>query len=228
MEGNMSNETGTLCHISPDGVMTPDIYYRANGEHMGNVAQDLFINDGKIYIITQNGSRNGGVGMFVVADAKTMEKVVAYEADEFTPALSWPTHIAVTGGYAFIRDNNGVYSFILPQKRFSLSKVQKELLKTGWPLPEIMVFAAAGKSLHVLEPGRTDIVHTITMDANISGLRKSADGKLWVSVVSNPAVMMKIDPADYSILKSKIGKIIKSEHAGCRAGFAAFGDNVYL
>lgn len=229
MEGNMSNETGTLCHISPDGVMTPDIYYRANGEHMGNVAQDLFINDGKIYIITQNGSRNGGVGMFVVADAKTMEKVVAYEADEFTPALSWPTHIAVTGGYAFIRDNNGVYSFNLATKTIQFIEGTKGVIKNRMAVAGNKVFAAAGKSLHVLEPGRTDIVHTLTMDANISGLRKSADGKLWVSVVSNPAVMMKIDPADYSILKSnELGSYKIGAGWGAVPAFAAFGDNVYF
>ena len=67
------------------------------------------------------------------------------------------------------------------------------------------------------------------MDANISGLRKSADGKLWVSVVSNPAVMMKIDPADYSILKSnELGSYKIGAGWGAVPAFAAFGDNVYF
>lgn len=229
MEGNMTDETGTLCHISPDGVMTPNIYYRANGEHMGNVAQDLFINDGKIYIITQNGSKNGGVGMLVVADAKTMEKIATYEASDFTPSLSWPTHIAVTGGYAFIRDNKGVYSFNLTTKAFQFIEGTAGVIKNRMAVVGNKVFAAAGKSLHVLEPGRTDIVRTLTMDANISGLRKSADGKLWVSVVSNPALIMKIDPSDYSILKSnELGSYKIGAGYGAVPAFAAFGDNVYF
>lgn len=229
MEGNMTDETGTLCHISPSGVMTPNIYYRANGEHMGNVAQDLFINDGKIYIITQNGSKNGGVGMLVVADAKTMEKIATYEASDFTPSLSWPTHIAVTGGYAFIRDNKGVYSFNLTTKAFQFIEGTAGVIKNRMAVVGNKVFAAAGKSLHVLEPGRTDIVRTLTMDANISGLRKSADGKLWVSVVSNPALIMKIDPSDYSILKSnELGSYKIGAGYGAVPAFAAFGDNVYF
>lgn len=229
MEGNMSDETGTLCHISPSGVMTPNIYYRANGEYMGNTAQDLFINDRKIYIITQNGSKNGGVGMLVVADAKTMEKMAAYEAGDFTPSLSWPTHIAVTGGYAFIRDNSGVYSFNLTTKTLQFIEGTRGVIKNRMAVIGNKVFAAAGKSLHVLEPGRTDIVHTLTMDANISGLRKSADGKLWVSVVSDPAVIMKIDPADYSMLKSnELGSYKIGAGWGAVPAFAAFGDDVYF
>ena len=49
---------------------------RANGGlEIGNVVQDMFMANGKIYLLTQNGDRMGGAGRFVVCDARTLSLI---------------------------------------------------------------------------------------------------------------------------------------------------------
>lgn len=40
---------------------------------IGNVVQDMYMANEKIYIIAQNGSSQGGAGRFVVCDAHTFK-----------------------------------------------------------------------------------------------------------------------------------------------------------
>ena len=52
-EGNMTTENGSLIYITPAGDIINKVYYNANGTELGNTSQDLFINNGKMYIISQ-------------------------------------------------------------------------------------------------------------------------------------------------------------------------------
>lgn len=104
-EGNMSNETGTLTFIDSKGIAVDSAYYRVNQTLLGNVCQDLFISDNRIYILSQNGAKNGGEGLLTIADADNLEKVRVYN----NTTLSWPTNLAVVGENLYIRDNKGVY-----------------------------------------------------------------------------------------------------------------------
>lgn len=56
-EGNMTTENGSLIFISPKGVATDSVYFKVNGTELGNVTQDLYIKDNKMYIISQNGKK---------------------------------------------------------------------------------------------------------------------------------------------------------------------------
>ena len=62
-EGNMSNETGTLTFVDSKGTAMDSAYYRVNQTLLGNVCQDLFISDSKIYVLSQNGAKNGWRGI---------------------------------------------------------------------------------------------------------------------------------------------------------------------
>ena len=106
-EGNMGNETGTLTYIDSEGVLIDSVYYRVNGTLLGNVCQDLFIADNKIYIISQNGARNGGEGLLTIARADNLEKEKVY--NDASETLSWPTSVAVVGQDIYLRDNKGIY-----------------------------------------------------------------------------------------------------------------------
>ena len=72
---------------------------------LGNVCQDLFISDNKMYILSQNGAKNGGEGLLTIANATSLEKEKVYD----NTTLSWPSNLAVVGENLYIRDNNGVY-----------------------------------------------------------------------------------------------------------------------
>ena len=74
MRGNMGNETGTLTFVDSKGIAVDSAYYRVNQTLLGNVCQDLFISDNKMYILSQNGAKNGGEGLLTIANATSLEK----------------------------------------------------------------------------------------------------------------------------------------------------------
>lgn len=110
-EGNMTTENGSLTYITPEGYVIEDAYKLINGSELGNVCQDMYIHNGKIYIISQNGDQNPvgtefeNDGMLVIADAKTLKKIDSYKKEELS-GLTWPSHIAVLDEeHVYIRDN---------------------------------------------------------------------------------------------------------------------------
>lgn len=209
-EGNMSSEQGSLIFISPDGTLTDSLYWRVNGSFLGNVTQDLYIANHKSYIISQNG---GGDGMLVVANAATLHKEAAYSKEQLGD-LSWPTHIAVIGDKAYIRDNNGVHLFNLSSKTTHFIEGSMGADKNRMAVVADKLFVPAGKSIYVIQ--HDTIAHTITMPADISGIIKSSDNHLWVACTNTPAQISKVSADDYSILQTN-----ELENAQVGAGWAA-------
>ena len=86
-QGATRLENGSVTWIAPDGTVEEDIYGKVNGSAVGNTSQDLWLNGGKIYILSDNdelpdlGSGVGGDGSLVIVDAVTFrrEKVFRYE-----------------------------------------------------------------------------------------------------------------------------------------------------
>lgn len=116
-EGNMTTENGSLTYITPEGYVIYDAYKIVNGTELGNVAQDMFFYNDKIYVITQNGDENAegnkfeNDGMLIVMNAKTLKKEISIAKSELT-GLDWPSHIAVIDDqHIYIRDNKGIYHF---------------------------------------------------------------------------------------------------------------------
>ncbi len=232
-EGNMTTENGSLIYISPDGQLYDRVYSSANGTELGNVTQDLFINNDKMYIISQNGRKNPmgtgfeNDGMLVVTNVGTMKKEASY-SDEISD-LSWPTHVAVLNDEnIFIRDNNGVHLFNSITKELSLIAETKGANKNRMAVVGSKVFVPAGKKIIVLEGNKKEISHTIEMDASISGIVKSKDGHLWVSTTGTPHKISKINSQTYSIIKANDiteGKV--SSGAAATPGITAKGDTLY-
>ena len=52
----MSSDNGSVIYITANGRLINYAYWRMNGSELGNVGQDMFIADGKAYIISQNSS----------------------------------------------------------------------------------------------------------------------------------------------------------------------------
>ena len=110
-EGNMTTENGSLIYITPEGFVIDNAYKLVNGTELGNVAQDMSIRDGKIYVISQNGDENAvgdkfeNDGMLVIMNAKTLKKEKSFSKEELT-GLTWPSHVAALDAqHVYIRDN---------------------------------------------------------------------------------------------------------------------------
>lgn len=223
-EGNMTDETGTLVYINPKGELRDSVYYRVNGTLLGNVCQDLFIADGKIYILSQNGAKNGGEGKLVIADAKTLEKEKVYNNE--LSGLSSPSHLAVIGNDIYIRDSNGVHILNTSTNELTNIDNSKGGAKNRMIVIGDKVFAMNGKNINVLQ--NKAIVETIAVTGSLSGLAKAYDGNLWASCTS-PNQIMKINPSDYSIIETHdLDNGISNGSWGAAPAFSAKEDTLYF
>lgn len=225
-EGNMTSENGFLSFISPNGVITDSIYYKVNKQPIGNVPQDMFIANGKVYIISQNGDRMGG-NYLTVANSETMVKEAAYTS-EFGNKLSWPTHVAVVGSdNVYIRDNKGVYLFNTTSKSLTFVEGSAGALKNRMAVCGSKVFVPAGRAIYVIRDGA--IASTISLPGNVSGVVKSADGNLWVACTTTPAQILKISANDYrTIASNTLGDAKVGAGWGATPGISAKGDTIYF
>ncbi|BAV07412.1 protein of unknown function [Filimonas lacunae] len=233
-EGNMTTENGSLTFISPNGVVTDSVYFKVNGTELGNVAQDLFISNNKMYIISQNGKTNAvgnsfsNDGMLIVANAETLKKEAAYN-DELT-ALKWPTHVAVLNAEnVILRDNNGLYRFNSTAKTLTFIKGSKSAAKMTMAVSNNKIFAAAGTKVYVVEADKDTLTYALDMKATVSGVVRASDGNIWVSTTTAPAKISKINYRDYSLIKANeiaIGSL--SAGFGATPGITAKGDTLYF
>lgn len=233
-EGNMTSENGSLVFISATGKVTDSAYFKANGTDLGNVAQDLFIHNNKVYIISQNGKKNAmgqpvtNDGLLVVANAETLKKEAAY--DEELASLSWPTHVAVLNAEnVIIRDNDGLYRFNTVTKALTFIKGSRSASKLTMAVSNNKVFAAAGSKVYVVEANKDTLSYGWDLKANVSGVVKASDGNIWVSTTGSPSKISKINYRDYSLIKSNditTGSV--SAGWGATPGITAKGDTLYF
>lgn len=221
-EGNMTSENGSLIFISPEGTVTDSAYWRVNNSFLGNSTQDLCIAGDKIYILSQNG---GGDGTLVVANAETLKKSAGYSSE--LSSLSRATHVAVVGDNAYIRDNNGIQLFNLKSKTLAPVEGTQGAAKNRMAVVGEKVFVPAGKKVFVIKGN--ELIHTISMDGNVSGVIKTADNNLYVSCTTSPARINKISASDYAVLQSnEITEAQVGAGYGSTPGISAKGDTIYF
>ncbi len=237
-EGSMTTENGSLIYIDPKGNLKDNIYRAANGSSLGNVAQDMYIYDGEMYIISQNGTINpeGSVfkndGMLVVADASTMKRRASYE-QELSSVLDWPTHIAVLDKEnVFIRDNKGVYLFNRTNNELKFIEGTQRAAKRPMTVADGKVFVEGPSKIYVLQKGSTTVLKTIDMP-KLSGIVKAPDGHIYVSTSGNPSSIIKMNARTYETIQKN--DITEFSVAGTFAAAATFtvkpdsvgGDKIY-
>ena len=247
---------GSLIYISPEGDITPNVYYKVNGEYLGDVCQDLYIKNNKMYIVSQNGG-NGG-GFLTICNAETLKKErsfhdpfilgidTSYYEDEGkmvqvidTTFSYWPTHIAILGDDdIYIRDNrNGIFlmhpSTVANDHRATLIKGTQGARKNTMAVAEGKLFASRRNTVIVIERGKNEVAHTIAFGKKqISGLIKATDGNLWAS--DEGGIIYKIDPKSYEILAqnqlegeaASLLRIRASQPAA--PNITAKGDTIYI
>lgn len=232
-EGNMTTENGSLIYIDGKGVIGDYIYQAMNGSALGNATQDLFIHNNKMYIISQNGTKNAvgtlfkNDGMLVVANSKTLKKEAAFN-DELQE-LSWPTHIAVLDEeHIYIRDNNGVHCFNSASKNLTLIEGTAGAAKNRMAVAGNKVFFIQNNKLSVIEKGQNKVSKSIDMGASITGIIRSADGNLFVATNGNPGKISKINSSNYEVIKSnEVTEGSLSAGMGATPSITAIGNLLY-
>lgn len=188
-EGNFGNETGTLTYIDASKQFVLDsAYIRVNGTKLGNVCQDMTFANGKVYILSQNGPRNGGEGLLTIADAKTLEKHKVI--NDATLAKDQPTHIAVVHSRIYLRGNSGIYRGT-EEGSFKLipgtEKANKLRMVT---IGELVIATTSTNKLLVIQD--EEVKQTFTLpEGSPSGLALAPDGQLWLSY-SKPNTLAKV------------------------------------
>ena len=226
-EGNMSNENGRLAFISPKGIVTDSAYFKANASYLGNSTEDLFIANNKMYIISQNGNALGGDGMLIVANAETLKREAAYNEELKEMAKTWPTHVAVVGNQAYIRDNNGVNLFNTDTKELKFIEGTERAAKNRMAVVGSKVYAIVGNDIVEMENGT--VSNTIKIGSKISGILKTDDNNLWVSCDVKPAQICKVSTKDHNIMqKNEISEGGVSAGWGATPGISAKGDTLYF
>lgn len=202
-EGNMTTEYGSLIFISPQGDIVDSVYTKENnGSFLGNVCQDLFISNKKMYILSQNG---GADGMLVVVNSETLRKENSFRKIDMVTKdgqrLNWPTHLVVKGDYAYIRDQKGIYRLNLATKELEYIKGSQGVWQSRMVLIGDKLFAYKRHELIVIE--ELNIVKTISgFSGEINGIIRTEDDNILVSCTSNPSEIVKINSASYSVMKT--------------------------
>ena len=241
-EGNFGNETGSLTYIHPSKKLVIDqAYFHINGTKLGNVCQDLAFGNDKVYIISQNGPRNGGEGLLTIAEAGSLKKVKVY--NDATLAQKWPTHIAVIRDHIYLRADykatptspKGCIYRGTEDGGFTLIPETEGVMKMRMAQIGERLFALTSDSKVLMIQG-TQVVRELDLSpAKPSGIAVSHDGKLWVSTTS-PNAILKVDPTpdnfvalDTHILDKSISATgPESWQHTTSSAFFAHGDKLYF
>lgn len=84
--GSRPNENGSLTYIAPDGTVEENVYKSVNGTELGNDARDLYMCNGKLYILCNDQLHYEGIpagdGVLIIADAVTLKKEKVFTRDQ--------------------------------------------------------------------------------------------------------------------------------------------------
>ena len=222
---------GSLIFISPEGELVEMAFQKENnGAWLGSVPQDVFIANNKMYIVSQNGGNEGG--FLTIVNAETLKLETAF-GDELKSQVSWPTHVAVLGDdNIYLRDNGGIKLFHPSTGEATLIEGTKGARKNTMAVVGGKVFASQNKNLLVIESGKDKVSATVEFDGNISGVVKSSDNNVWVSVSTGK--IAKVSAKDYSIIKENDLSADKDATKTLSASFSAApsitakGDTLYM
>lgn len=84
-QGARAIGNSSITYLAPDGTVEEGVYRKVNGTALGNEVQDMWMYNGKLYILSDgmyapNGEE--GDGVLVVADAVTLKREKAYKLDD--------------------------------------------------------------------------------------------------------------------------------------------------
>lgn len=228
-EGNMTTVNGMLVYYDKAKKEYQNVFKNANdGLEIGNVVQDIYIANNKIYLLTQNGSNMGGAGRFVVCDAKTLKMEYADPLIIQTPEGkgTWPQHLVVTSenrAYVQYSDNemettSGICELELGDQSVTVKNTIEGTFgaftsvgatKTRMVYSKGKVFAGVGHSLVIIDPTTSSIEKKIPFEGRqVKGVVKAADGNIYIALAST------FKGGQYSAEFTSTPKIVGFNHTG--------------
>ena len=248
-EGNMTTENGSLVYITPEGYVLDDAYRRVNGTELGNVTQDMYFHDGKVYVISQNGDTNAvgtsfeNDGMLVVADAATLKKVKAFTTADLDQ-LDWPTHVAVLDEqHVYIRDNAGIWHLNMDDSSLDFVEGTEGAPKAQLTVVDGAVYFPLNgllAALKKIDPSTNQVSSVANMAIWAAspmincflGVAASDDGNLWIMGTSATdssregiISLGKLDLAAGKLTQNVLGTQPDDAY---NCSFAAHGNTVYF
>ncbi|MGB5393536.1 MAG: DUF5074 domain-containing protein [Lutimonas sp.] len=82
-EGPFNNGSGSITHVSEEGVITQKVYEKVNNEVLGNIVQSMSMHNDKAYIVVNNSNK------VVVVDRYTLKKMGTIEGE----GVYFPRHM---------------------------------------------------------------------------------------------------------------------------------------
>lgn len=199
IEGNMTSENGTLYYIDQYDRHHKDLYEDANNEDLGNVIQDMFIANNKLYLINQNGPQQGGGDRFVVCNPRTLKREYSHNLGFMGEdgAVAWTQHIVVVGDKVFIQHGSsrmeaesGIRVFNLKTGQIAPKDIEgthgeftKEgALKGRMFLSRGKIYAGLGSGVVIINPETEKVEKTISFKSQVKGVVKASDNNIYVTV----------------------------------------------
>ena len=230
-EGNGTDnvETGTLTYVDVKGkVILDSAYIHVNGTKLGHVCQDLAFANEKIYIISQNGKRNGGEGLLTIAKANTLEKIKVF--NDATLAKEWPTHIAVIGDRIYLRANDGIHVGTENGGFKLIAGTEKAQVLRMAAIGQRVFASTSDKKLLMIQGDQ--VVKELILAEKATGLALADDGNLWVAISNkgsnNQILKVSADPADFKIITSNVVTESTSVGWGSTSAIFATGNTIYF
>ena len=201
LEGNMGDQNGGLIYYDQYTRLHEDIFEEGNpGQMHGNVLQDLYIANDKLYLINQNGGQQGGGDRFMVCNPRNLKLLDSHpfpiKTDEDKEA--WPQHIVVVGDKMFVQYaeagmevTSGIRVFNLNSKTFAEKSIEgtygaftKEgALKGRMTLSRGKIYAALGNAALIIDPENEKVEKTIPFaNRQIKGIAKGADNNFHIAL----------------------------------------------
>ncbi|MCD8071988.1 MAG: DUF5074 domain-containing protein, partial [Alistipes sp.] len=203
-EGNSYSQNGTI--IWYDGSLNEyrDVYQNSNGgRSLGNVLQDMFIADGRAYLVCQNGDQMGGDGQILICDARTMALIKAYDNLDFGGTIGTdgrPQHIVVANGKGFIQYadnsmeyNSGIRVFDLDTGVVDPNDIPGTYgefgtagaLKAKMLYSRGKIIAGVAKGFVIIDPATEQVTKTVTFTGGVKDIVKGADGNIHIAVTGD-------------------------------------------
>ena len=219
-EGNMTSQNGFLNYLDKEG------YYNTvvGASRLGNVCQDLYINNGYIYVVAQNTKPSDpGTGIIFKLDASNFETLATYPT-KFSSAVyaNNPTHLAVyNDNTIYVRGSgtkydgtgsgNGIY-------RYNPSANVAQRLDDGGQAASAAPMAIAGNYLYVsysdkvrvYEANTLNVVAVATIGASTKGVVKSTDGRYVYAYSANGIYVVDTQTAPLSATFKSVSLSLQS------------------
>ena len=231
MEGNAnSGQNGQIYFMAPNSTQLPifatagDVYEACNpGHQAGALLEDMYIADGKMYLLSQKGAVHGGDGQIVILNAETLKIEQVIEAVDLGED-NHPQHIVVANNKIYMQyavspyeTHSGIRVFDLTSRQLAAADIDGtygEFSKSGAAKARMLVsrnriYASCGESLVIIDPSTDQIVKRVSFEGRqVKDVVKGKDGNLYLAV-SGTFEMSGIE-ATYT---SK-SKIVKMDHSG--------------